>query len=495
MCVRSSHVCFCVAASHSQTPSGGLRGELEAFVEDAEMLLGETVRGDVGLDRDPVDELSGGVVHRLHVDDLPIGMPALGVVEDFNVAAFAALDGFSKLGDARGIGVGPLQEMSGLLALHLGERIAGHALERGVGPLEAALGVGDDDAVGGVAGDEAELGVFARGRAQVHAEGAQLVGAARDELLEAGGLVFEHGVEPRVLALGGLAAIVDFDGGSRREPGVQESADHQQREHEGRRVAWLDESQVQQHEREREHAGGQQRDSIKQPSGEGARGRFREQHAHQLVVRSQQQSAGAQDKQRRGLDRVHLERLGVARGELQRLHEQRRGTQRKGDDQKPRRHMARQRARLLGRKQQAETGERDDEHGVERHVALRRGAVGGPEHEIERHQASGGGIEANGGDDAGDGARRANHAGDRAARPGARPQRGAQQCDPERCFEPVGVGLAQEDDRGPHDTQGEHHDAGDTGSAANIGFERHAGGNGGRACGSPGQKQWRRGAG
>ncbi|MCR6655442.1 MAG: hypothetical protein NVV63_06375 [Opitutus sp.] len=319
---------------------GRLCGELQTLVERAQVLLGEAVRGDVGENADPVGQLAGGVVHRLHVHDLPIRVAALRVVEDLDVAAFAGLLGAAQLRNAGGIGFGPLEKMAGLAAFHLGERVTGHALERGVGPLDATLSIAHDHAVGGVARDEAELEIFAGGGAEIGAQRAQLVGAAGDQLLKTRGLLLEDGVEARVFLLRGFAPLVDFHGHVGREKRQGESAEQKREQEKLRRQRQREPAEAHQCQRKNQQRRRQDRHPVKQPPRQRSGGARREQNAKQFGIRPGDQRTHAQDHQSRGRQWIDRERPGVRGDPHCHGHDQGRGAERENDHREPHRRPA-----------------------------------------------------------------------------------------------------------------------------------------------------------
>ncbi len=104
-------------------------------------------------------------------------------------------------------------------------------MEGGVDPFDAAFGIGDDDAIGRVVGDEGEAGVGFRDGAEVVVGVAKFASADRDGLLQLGGLLLQTGGEEEARFVGLFAAEIDGDGVVGGEEG-EEQAGHDHREDE-----------------------------------------------------------------------------------------------------------------------------------------------------------------------------------------------------------------------------------------------------------------------
>ncbi len=182
---------------------GGLAGEHERGL----VLL---ALGDVHLDDDVALDLAGGVEDGLAVEQEPERSAVLAVVEDLELEGLFGGAGGLFGGEGGGSGLGAHEKIVGVAADGLGGGVAGEAGETFVDPGDAAGGVGDDDAVERVRGDEREaagLGLQALGLGQGGGEpaGEEITEAERGE--DERHHEAEHGQHARprdALDLGGL---------------------------------------------------------------------------------------------------------------------------------------------------------------------------------------------------------------------------------------------------------------------------------------------------
>src|SRR5688572_25085859 len=79
---------------------GRARREFETLIEVLEMKLVRTLRSNVRLVRNEIDERACGVAHGLHVNDLPERSSGPRVVENLNLARLPGAHGFAQAGDS-----------------------------------------------------------------------------------------------------------------------------------------------------------------------------------------------------------------------------------------------------------------------------------------------------------------------------------------------------------------------------------------------------------
>ena len=212
--------------------------------------------------------------------------------------------------------------MAGFFAFDLFEGVAGQTVKRRVDPLDAALGVGDDDAVGRVMGDEGEAGVGLGDAAQVGVGFAQFARAKADGLLQLRGLFLQARREQEAGLVGILAALVDDDRGFRRAKREKKPGENQREREQGHAVADFDHVKLHREGHESDQDGGHDGEAEEQAAGEGARGGGGQQNLDQFVLRPGQQRAGPEHEQAKGDGGGDLQRMGKGDDEAQGVDEE-----------------------------------------------------------------------------------------------------------------------------------------------------------------------------
>ena len=123
----------------------------------AELLLDLDARGDVGLDGDKVLDIALVTEDGLHVEVDVEAAVFGGELDGVGGDRLARSEGGADPVDGPGVGFRARQQSDQGVAVDLGEFATRQAGVTGVGPLDVSKGVGDDDGVVGLAGDEGEF--------------------------------------------------------------------------------------------------------------------------------------------------------------------------------------------------------------------------------------------------------------------------------------------------------------------------------------------------
>ncbi len=112
-----------------------------------EILFGDFPLSHFGFHGDVMDQSPLRIDDRLGVDLHPIGITVCAVVYELHAEAALPADAFAYGFDRFRIGPRALQEVTGLAMHHILQSMPGESGESVVGPLQLAVGIGDDDGI------------------------------------------------------------------------------------------------------------------------------------------------------------------------------------------------------------------------------------------------------------------------------------------------------------------------------------------------------------